>query len=44
MCYLLLEYSNPGLTAMRLDTQTFGKQSCMRGNKIAYGTNPLVRA
>ena len=44
MCYLLLEYSNPGLTAMRLDTQTFGKQSYMRGNKIAYGTNPLVRA
>ena len=44
MCYLLLEYSNPGLTAMRLDTKTFGKQSCMRGNKIAYSTNPLVRA
>ena len=44
MCYLLLEYSNPGLTAMRLDTKTFGKQSCMRGNKIAYSTNPRVRA
>ena len=44
MCYLLLEYSNPGLTAMRLDTKTFGKQSCLRGNKIAYSTNPRVRA
>ena len=44
MCYLLLEYSNPGLTAMRSDTKTFGKQICMRGNKIAYSTNPRVRA
>ena len=44
MCYLLLEYPNPGLTAMRFDTHTFGKQSFMRANKIAYSTNPRVRA
>ena len=44
MCYLLLEYPNPGLTAMRFDTHTFGKQSFTRANKIAYSTNPRVRA
>ena len=42
MCYLLLEYSNPGLTAMQLDTHTFGKQSFMRENKVAYSTNRRV--